>query len=128
MMAGSQVMSGLFCTPPMAARPGRRRSHSKDGLTLSDLHIENRVGWAIGKYVDGRQTVVAANTGEVAPGSEGWRELPHHVGPWYFLLGIPALLLSGFVLLRAWHSDPPPPEGFNRGGRHLRRAVTLERA
>jgi WD40 repeat protein len=85
--------------------------HTKDGLTLADLHIESsQVGWAVGKYADGRQTVVAANRPEAAEGPDAWHELPHHVGPWYFLLGIPALLLCGFLTLRAWRADPAPPQ------------------
>jgi hypothetical protein len=85
--------------------------HKKDALTLTDLHIEpSRVGWALGRYADGRQTVVAANKAEAEQGSDAWRELPHYAGPWYFLLGIPALLLFGFLMLRASRSDPTPPQ------------------
>jgi hypothetical protein len=85
--------------------------HEKDALTLTDLHIESsHVGWALGRYADGRQTVIAADKAEAAQGPDGWSELPHYVGPWYFLLGIPALLLLGFLMLRAWRSDPAPPQ------------------
>jgi hypothetical protein len=99
---------GLILHTADGGKTWSRPLHAKDGLALADLHIEpSRVGWAIGKYADGRQTVVAANRADAMPGQEGWRELPHHLGPWYFLLGIPALLLAGFLMLR---SDPAPPQ------------------
>jgi hypothetical protein len=39
----------------------------------------------------------------------GWQELPHHPAPWLYLLGVPGLLLAGYLNLRAWRADPEPP-------------------
>ena len=84
--------------------------HEHVGLSLTDLHIEpSGVGWAVGKHPDGRKVVVAATRAELAQGADGWREMPCHLGPWFFLLGIPGVLLAGFLALRAWRPDPPPP-------------------
>jgi hypothetical protein len=84
--------------------------HEQVGLAFTDLHIESSgVGWAVGKHADGRKVVVAATRAELQQGADGWRELPYHLGPWFFLLGIPGLLLAGFLGLRAWRPDPPPP-------------------
>ena len=86
--------------------------HEKSDLSLTDVHIEpSGVGWAVGRYADGRRAAVAANKAADTPsGDGGWRELPHHVGPWYFLLGIPALLLSMLLLLRTSQPAPAPPQ------------------
>jgi WD40 repeat protein len=84
--------------------------HKRVGLTLTDLNIEpSGVGWATGKDAAGRHVVVAANRSELGQGTDGWREMPYHIGPWFFLFGIPALLLAGFLNLRVWRPDPPPP-------------------
>jgi WD40 repeat protein len=86
--------------------------HDTPGLNLSDLVIESSgVGWALGRSAGGSQIVVAANNAEAGQGTDnGWRELPHHVGPWWFLLGVPALLIASFLNMRAWRADPAPPE------------------
>jgi len=84
--------------------------HKRVGLALADLLIEpSGVGWAVGKDAAGHKVLVAANRADVGEGADGWREMPYHIGPWYFLLGIPGLLLAGFLNLRAWRPDPPPP-------------------
>jgi hypothetical protein len=73
------------------------------GLSLLDLHIEpSGVAWAVGKHADGRQAVVAADAAE---GTNRWRELPNYLAPWFFLLGIPALLLAGSINLLVWRPD-----------------------
>ncbi|WP_354065015.1 P-loop NTPase fold protein [Bradyrhizobium sp. RT6a] len=87
--------------------------YAKDGLALTGIHIEtpSGVGWAVGKHADGRQTIIAANSAGVKEGAaDGWRELPHYLATWYFFFGIPALLLSGLLLIRAWRADPAPPQ------------------
>ena len=84
--------------------------HKRVGLDLKDLNIElSGVGWATGKDADGRHVVVAANSPRLGQGTDGWREMPYHIGPWFFLFGIPALLLAGFLNLRVWRPDPPAP-------------------
>jgi KAP family P-loop domain len=85
--------------------------HGQDGLSLADLVIEpSGVGWAVGKFADGRLAVVAADKASAATVEGGWRTLPHFVGPWFFIFGIPALLLAAFLILRAWQSEPAPSE------------------
>jgi WD40 repeat protein len=84
--------------------------HQQVGLQLTDIHVERAgVGWAIGKFADGRIGVVAANRPSAPSGPDGWEVLPNYLAPWYFLLGVPTLLLAGFMLLRSWRPDPPQP-------------------
>jgi WD40 repeat protein len=84
--------------------------YGQSGLAIADMVVEpSGVAWALGKYDDGRLAVVAANKAAAAEGPDGWHQLPHYVGPWYFFLGIPVFLLAAFFVLASWRPDPEVP-------------------
>ena len=75
-------------------------------VRLTALHVqENRIAWAASEGTFGPATIFEAT--EADKGSS-WRALPHYTAPWWFLLGLPAFVLAGFVNLRAWRPEPLP--------------------
>ena len=74
---------------------------------LTALHVqENGVAWAASEGTFGPSTIFEAKN---AAQGDSWRALPHYTAPWWFLFGLPAFVLAGFVNLRAWRPEPSPP-------------------
>ena len=96
--------------------------HDGGGYRLTDVHVQaNGLGWALGEAEDSRRMVLAAKN---ASDAQSWRELPHHVAPWWFLLGIPGFILAGFLNVWAWRLEPPPPEASITGAATSDRPLT----
>lgn len=89
------------------------KMYERKDLALSDVVVDGPagLGWAIGHYDDGRLTIIAANKAGETVGPGGWQELRPYIAPWFFIFGIPALLLTAIWALISWRPDPiVPPE------------------
>ncbi len=99
---------GLLLHSADGGRPSTwQKIHDGGGYRLTDVHVQNGVGWAVGQALDGRPVVLASKYPSEA---EGWEELPHYLAPWWFIVGVPGFVLAGFLNVWAWRLEPPPPE------------------
>ena len=89
------------------AAPPWRLLKNVGGHRLTALHVQpNGLAWAGSDGTLGPPTIFQALN---AVDAESWRPLPHYTAPWWFLIGLPVLVLAGFVTLRAWRAPPPEP-------------------